>query len=77
MRSAVRLPMPLMRESALMSRWATASQKFATDIPLTHWVGHGFKVRDLWAREDLNDVGEDFVVGVAPHSARVYKIYVQ
>ena len=48
----------------------------APDIPLTHWVGHGFKVRDLWAREDLNDVGEDFVVGVAPHSARVYKIFI-
>ena len=48
----------------------------APDLPLTHWVGKGFKVRDLWARQDLEDVGDDFIVGVAPHSAKVYKIFV-
>ncbi|MBQ7650947.1 MAG: hypothetical protein IJS15_08305, partial [Victivallales bacterium] len=47
----------------------------APDFPLSHCVGNGFKVRDLWARADLNDVGDDFIVGVAPHSAKVYKIF--
>ena len=48
----------------------------APDFPLTHCVGNGFKVRDLWARENLEDVGDDFIVGVAPHAAKLYKIFV-
>lgn len=38
------------------------------------WGCGNYTVRDIWAKKDLGDVGNDFVVGVEAHSAKAYKI---
>ena len=70
---------PLADGNCAVAFFNLSDDRFAVahDIPLAHWVGRGFKVRDLWARQDLTDVGDDFIVGVAPHSAKLYKIFVR
>lgn len=34
------------------------------------------QVRDLWRRQDLGQFGSDAIVGVAPHCAKVYKVFI-
>ncbi|MBQ6473834.1 MAG: hypothetical protein IJJ33_17740 [Victivallales bacterium] len=46
----------------------------APELNLPYWLGGSFQVRDLWARKDLGELDEATVVGVAPHSAKVYRL---
>ena len=46
----------------------------APEQDLGYWLGGQFQVRDLWAHEDLGDLEDGYVVGVAPHSAKAYRL---
>lgn len=46
----------------------------APELNLTYWLGSQFRARDLWAQEDVTGMEEGFVVGVAPHGAKVYRV---
>ena len=46
---------------------------FWWDMGLPASSGYGFRLRDLWAHEDLGDFAEGIRVPVEPHACKVYR----
>lgn len=47
-------------------------------IGFEQYAGEKFKVRDLWAKKDLDsDIDKDFVIGVDAHCVKLFRVYPQ
>lgn len=45
-------------------------------IGIHQYAGDKFRVRDIWAKKDLTrDIDNDFVVGVEPHCAKLFRVF--